>query len=189
MADCTEIAPLLGVFEDGELEPHEMQEVARHLARCGNCEIVLHDYAALGRNLRAVVVTPPLENFAHAVQRRLDEVRLPLRTRLERYLESMGESWTTAFALTSAALAFGAWLLFFTPYVRQNPDQIASIEREAQSFQHNDSGPPLGAAFVGSGPQGVISRLETKNPSVAVWSEPETRTTVIWVPDESSANE
>lgn len=189
MADCTEIAPLLGVFEDGELQPHEMQEVARHLARCGNCEIVLHEYAAIGRNLRAVVVTPPLENFARAVQRRLDEVHIPLRTRIEHYLESLGERWTTAFALMSAALAFGAWVLFFTPYARQNADQTASADRETRIFQPNDSASPLGTAFVESGPQGVISRLETKNPSVAVWSEPETRTTVIWVPDESSANE
>jgi len=189
MADCSEIAPLLGVFEDGELEPHEMQEVARHLARCGNCEIVLHDYAALGRNLRAVVLSPPLENFAHAVQRRLDEVHIPLRARLEHYLESLGERWTPAFALTSAALAFGAWVLFFTPYARQNADQTASAERETRSFRHNESGPPLGTAFVESGPQSVISRLEAKNPSVAVWSEPETKTTVIWIPDESSANE
>ena len=189
MADCSEIAPLLGVFEDGELEPHEMQEVARHLARCSNCEIVLHEYTALGRHLRAVVVSPPLENFAHAVQRRLDEVHVPLRARLEHYLESLGERWTAAVALTSAVLALGAWVLFFTPYARQNADQTANVEHEARDVQHNEPASPLGTAFAESRPQSVISRLEAKTPSVAVWNEPETRTTVIWIPDESSANE
>lgn len=195
MADCSEIAPLLGIFEDGELEPHEMQEVARHLAHCSNCEIVLHEYTALGRHLRAVVVSPPLENFAHAVQHRLDEVHIPVRARIEHYLESLGERWTTALMLTSAALALGAWALLFAPYARQhfeqqqNADQIANAEPEARSFGHSEPAPPLGAAFAESGPQTVISRLEANSPAVAVWSEPETRTTVIWVPDESSTNE
>ena len=61
MADCREIAPLLGFFEDSELEPHEMQEVARHLAYCKGCETTLSDYAALGRRLRGAAAQPSLE--------------------------------------------------------------------------------------------------------------------------------
>jgi hypothetical protein len=32
----------------------------------------------------------------------------------------------------------------------------------------------------------IISRLESKNPAVAVWSEPRTDTTVIWLPEQHS---
>ena len=44
MARCEEMTLLLGPFEDGELEPHEMQEVARHLAGCPACETELAGY-------------------------------------------------------------------------------------------------------------------------------------------------
>ena len=37
MAECGEISMMLGAFEDSELEPNEMQEVAYHLARCESC--------------------------------------------------------------------------------------------------------------------------------------------------------
>jgi hypothetical protein len=32
--------------------------------------------------------------------------------------------------------------------------------------------------------QAIISRLEAEMPSVAVWSEPQSDTTVIWLPDQ-----
>src|SRR6267154_465664 len=55
MAQCDIIAPLLGTFEDGELPPHEMQQVARHLASCTNCERTLAGYSGVGPLLRARV--------------------------------------------------------------------------------------------------------------------------------------
>jgi hypothetical protein len=33
-------------------------------------------------------------------------------------------------------------------------------------------------------PGTIISKLETSNPNVAVWSEPNQDTTVIWLPDQ-----
>ncbi len=204
MADCSEITPLLGVFEDSELEPHEMQEVARHLAHCKGCEGALSDYATLGRHLRAVAIEPPLANFARNVQHRLDEVPVPLRVRLERHFGLLTERWTAALALTSGALALGAWVLLFAPYAQryleqgQNASTVASAQgptqasgREGASMVASTQGPSgpdepemaSGAAPVGDGPQTVISRLEARTPDVAVWSEPETKTTVIWIPD------
>src|SRR5271155_696919 len=102
MTDCREIAPLLGFFEDSELEPHEMQEVARHLANCKGCENTLSEYSTIGRHLRAVVAEPSLQNFAAGVQRRLDEIPVPIRTRVERYLGQLTERWTAGLALGAA---------------------------------------------------------------------------------------
>jgi len=67
MAQCDDIAPLLGTFEDGELAPHEMQEVARHLAGCANCEETLAGYSNVGRLLREAATAPALDGFAIAV--------------------------------------------------------------------------------------------------------------------------
>ncbi len=44
MAECSEISLMLGAFEDAELEPNEMQEVAYHLARCDSCSSILSDF-------------------------------------------------------------------------------------------------------------------------------------------------
>ena len=193
--------------EDSELEPHEMQEVARHLAHCKGCEGTLGDYATLGRHLRAVVIEPPLANFARNVQRRLDEVPVPLRVRLERHLGQLTERWTAGLALTSAALALGAWVLLFAPYAqrylerRQDASAVATTQNPTEASGHQDASVVAttqdptqasgrdevetapGAAPAEDRPQTVISRLEARTPDVAVWSEPETKTTVIWIPD------
>src|SRR5437879_12589912 len=90
MPECTEIGLMLGPFEDGELEPHEMQEVARHLARCDSCEHLLGDYNAIGRALRNAAPIVPLTNFAQAVDARIAAMRLPLGVRIREMLRSAG---------------------------------------------------------------------------------------------------
>ena len=63
MAECGEISMMLGAFEDSELEPNEMQEVAFHLARCESCTGLLADYSTLGRNLRSIRVRAVARRF------------------------------------------------------------------------------------------------------------------------------
>jgi len=190
MADCSEIAPLLGFFEDSELEPHEMQEVARHLAYCKGCEATLSDYTTLARHLRAAVVEPSLDKFAKTVQRRIGELSVPLRVRIERRLESLTERWTAGLALASAALALGAWVLLFAPFAQrylgghQDTNVAASSQAPTEAAPRDESETAAESAPAEDAQQTVISRLEAKTPDVAVWSEPETKTTVIWLPDE-----
>jgi len=74
MAECSEISLMLGAFEDAELEPNEMQEVAYHLARCDSCSSILSDYSTVGRELRSITpaldfAAPNLAGFADAVSR------------------------------------------------------------------------------------------------------------------------
>jgi anti-sigma factor RsiW len=222
VATCNEIDPLLGAFEDGELEPHEMHEVARHLARCDECEAALRDFAGIGRRLRDAVSEPALEGFAASVMEKIGEIRLPLRTRIHQSLDALNQRWIAGLTLTSAALALGAWAtILVMPNARQiltahrdTPTQ-ASITRPAvnavnvaakaagnvidassdtenggeQTAEAENSGQGFGVG-AGADPGGptVISRLEAEAPSVAVWNEPESRTTVIWMPDDASGN-
>ena len=209
--------PLLGFFEDGELEPHEMQEVARHLAFCKICEGMLADYSAVGRQLRAVAIEPPLANFTAEVQRRLAQIPVPVNVRLRhyfgRYWEQLTERWTPGLAVGAAAMAFGAWVLLSAPYVehyfgmgvsashhptdvsQNQPSQNGESETVASTgSQQGEQGPAentepqepetaRGVVPVEENPPTVISKLEARTPDVAVWSEPETKTTVIWMPD------
>jgi Putative zinc-finger len=187
VTQCSEISPLLGAFEDGELEPHEMQEVARHLARCQMCEKVLASYATVGRLLRDTVAIPTLDGFGEAVHARLEHLRPPLITRIGRWFDSLGERFGTAagFAVAMATAAV-LTIVLVTPLVRN----ITGTGHRDLTIAGRESGPNINAsspailAAAGSEPGTVISRLETSNPDVAVWSEPSQGTTVIWLPDQ-----
>ncbi len=86
MAECGEIGMMLGAFEDSELEPNEMQEVAFHLARCESCAAILADYSTLGRDLRSIAAEPSLAGFSSAVIARIDRLPQPMLTRVARFL-------------------------------------------------------------------------------------------------------
>jgi anti-sigma factor RsiW len=237
MARCEEMSLLLGPFEDGELEAHEMQEVARHLAGCPACETELAGYRSLAVGLRGASPIPNLAGFSNAVVNRIDELPVPFRRRLRRYMTSfsggIGATFATGFA-TAAVAVITAVIL--TPYFRQGEflnfrkaDQVAQTAPQPpvnapQNFAKNDATPiisapasaviPANAPVVppdvsqslasqsladddlpgvsgddlqpvdADDPKTVIDSLEAASPSVAVWNEPKSDTTVIWVPDQ-----
>jgi len=193
MADCGEIGMMLGAFEDSELEPNEMQEVAFHLARCESCTSVLADYSTLGRNLRSITDAPSLAGFSNAVIARVDRLPQPVLARIERFLrrqlDSVGAGFAWGGAVAAAAIVT---IILMTPYAEQfanrgatpatsvataehgaapEPNQLASATADEPTMADNDS-------------HADISRLESENHSVAVWSEPRRDTTVIWLPDQ-----
>ena len=190
MAQCDDIAPLLGAFEDGELAPHEMHEVARHLASCKSCDLALADYTNVGGLLRDAAPAPSLAGFAMAVQARIERLRPPLRVRLGRWLENLRERYgnaaAMAFAMGAAALLT---VVLTTPLARNllgmRGRAIQVAARDAKALK-DDAGRSLAAmaAAASREPSTIISKLETSNPDVAVWSEPSQDTTVIWLPDQ-----
>jgi len=214
MARCEDITLLLGPFEDGELEPHEMQEVARHLAICAECENELADYGSLAVSLRGAAAIPDLTGFATAVLERIDELPISIRVRIGRYFTSfvdgIGATIATGFAVAAVAVVTAVIL---TPYFKQtrfnflsSAPRVATAMRPAPAatppqVAGNDAIPPDVASSISNpdafGDNGgairpveassgtIIDRLEADSPSVAVWSEPQSDTTVIWVPDQS----
>jgi hypothetical protein len=67
MPECSEIGLMLSAAGDGELEPRDLREVAKHLERCTSCTGELSDYSKIGRELRAIAIMPSLEKFTRSV--------------------------------------------------------------------------------------------------------------------------
>ncbi|HUY37431.1 MAG TPA: zf-HC2 domain-containing protein [Candidatus Binataceae bacterium] len=191
MAECNQIGLMLGAFEDHALEPNEYQEVAYHLARCDSCTAELADYGMIGRELRTLFEEPSLDGFKSSVMRRIDSLPVPLGLRISRWFSRAGEQLSGSLAMAGAAAAAAVvTAILVTPYaqtLRHSGYDLASLERATISA-------PMAVASVAAGPaeladvaddsHAVISRLESEIPSVAVWSEPKTDTTVIWLPDQ-----
>jgi anti-sigma factor RsiW len=192
MAECGEISMLLGAFEDSELEPNEMQEVAYHLARCESCTSTLADYSTLGRDLRAITAAPMLAGFSSAVVARIDRLHQPLTTRIERFLrrrlDSVGSGIAWGGAVAAAAIVT---IVLMTPYAQQFTSQashstspVTKVEAAVPAASQVVDSAPSEPTMADNDSHADISRLESENRSVAVWSEPRRDTTVIWLPDQ-----
>jgi anti-sigma factor RsiW len=196
MAECDEIKLLLGPFTDGELEPNEMEEVALHVVGCLECKTALEDYRMLGVTLRRVSTLPALDGFAQAVQARIERIQVPLRLRITRYFDSLGERLGAGIALGVATAAIAVLTaVVLTPYARQlvNPPAPAPARIMAAAPQAKSPATTPRLALAPGDRQGAVSgnaatselsKLEADSPSVALWNEPRTDTTVIWVPDQ-----
>jgi anti-sigma factor RsiW len=193
MAECGEIGMMLGAFEDSELEPNEMQEVAFHLARCETCTSVLADYSTLGRNLRSITDAPSLAGFSNAVIARVDRLPQPVLGRIERFLrrqlDSVGAGFAWGGAVAAAAIVT---IILMTPYAEQFANRGAKPATSVATAEHGaaPASNQLASAtadeptMADNDSHADISRLESENHSVAVWSEPRRDTTVIWLPDQ-----
>ncbi len=188
--ECNEIAPLLGAFQDGELLPQPMKEVARHLASCKDCEDALDGHSAIGQMLRDTSPEPNLDGLAMAVQARIARLRPPLWVRLGRWFETrrerFGSGAAVAFAMAVAAILT---VVITTPLARNmigaGNHAVQAAARDAKTLARDAVKSPGALASAVSGEPGtIISKLETSNPDVAVWSEPSQDTTVIWLPDQ-----
>jgi anti-sigma factor RsiW len=192
MADCGEIGMMLGAFEDSELEPNEMQEVAFHLARCESCTSVLADYSTLGRNLRSITDAPSLAGFSNAVIARVDRLPQPVLARIERFLRRQLDSVGAGFAWGGAVAAAAVMtIILMTPYAEQFANRNAKPATSVATSAHEAAPANQVASATADEPtmadndsHADISRLESENHSVAVWSEPRRDTTVIWLPDQ-----
>jgi anti-sigma factor RsiW len=179
---------MLGAFEDSELEPNEMQEVAFHLARCESCAGILGEYSSIGRELRSLVTAPVVPGFTSAVIARIDRLPLPWSRRVERFFGRGADFIGSGFAWGGAIAAVAiVTAIILTPYAqrfgigRTPATTLASNQAADATAGGTFSGEP---AMADNDSHADISRLESGNPAVAVWSEPRKDTTVIWLPDQ-----
>jgi anti-sigma factor RsiW len=189
MAECNQISLMLGAFEDQALEPNEYQEVAYHLARCDNCTAALADYATIGRELRTLFEEPALGGFKASVMRRIENLPVPMGVRVSRWFSRLGDQLSGGLAMAGAVAAAALITAFLvTPYAQialHHPRrEIAQLAAAAAVAPESVASAPEQLAQAASDSHAVISRLESEIPSVAVWSEPQTDTTVIWLPDQ-----
>ncbi len=194
MAYCTDIAPLLGAFNDGELPPLETDQVSRHLDNCESCRETLLDFVLLGHHMRSAVAMPSMEGFIEGVMGGIASSRRPLRQRLLYSLEELRERWVAALSLAGAAVAVASLLLVLAK--PQTLTRISGLVHGHSSPVEVAQNPPVNLPRPASAPvsspsnsQTVVSRLDARRPAVAMWSEPDYKTTVIWLGDDASGNE
>ena len=200
MATCDEMRLLIGPFDDGELEPHEMEEVAFHVVACVGCKAALDDYRELGVALRRTVIEPALDGFAAQVTHRIDHSWIPLHVRFGRIRDRFSRVGAIfEIAIVAAATAM-ITIVIAAPYAHiLTAHAPAASPPEAVARKAPEPGPvvpvmdskntkpsidvPEDVAMAEA--QDLVSELGGgESPSVAVWNEPRTGTTVVWVPDQ-----
>jgi len=199
LAHCDDIAPLLSAFNDGELTAHETNQVAEHLNGCETCKAVVLDYLLLGHHLRTAIALPSLDGFTERVMKGIADTRRPLRGRLLNRIEDLRERWVAAVSLMGAATAVAALVLVLGEAHAHHPVTSLANGSSPTTVTSNNvasNGEAAPAAFSPlpfepepPASEAYISRLEAKPSSVATWSEPDTKTTVIWLADDSSGND
>jgi hypothetical protein len=179
MSACDQVKLLIGPFDDGELEPHEMEDVALHVVSCGECKAALDDYRLLGVALRDCTIQPVIEGFTEVVLKRIDQLPQPLWKRWRHYIDLLAEHAGGIVPLATAgafAALLTAWLV--TPYAQHllhrssNVVQVASANRNGL---REPSEQQPGASHDASPDQSESSMITLSN---------DPSTTVIWLPNQ-----
>jgi anti-sigma factor RsiW len=171
---CRDASNLLPRFFDGELDAHQMRAVALHSTRCGTCETELRELERLQELVSRSIVSQAdeidLRGLWSAVERQLGTVRTPWWSRIGAWWNDGEREWVLrlpAFAAAAAVAVCALW--FFTrlqPTAQPDASQIATMDNTA-----------------------AIESLVSDGDSVTVLSDPETRTTLLWVSEEGTPGE
>jgi multisubunit Na+/H+ antiporter MnhG subunit len=179
MPKCDEVRLLLGPFDDGELEPQEMEDVAFHVVSCGTCKATLDDYRSLGVGLRDCLPQPAIDGFASIVLNRIDEIRQPLRVRCRLYLDAIAAhigGTVSLMAVGAFAALLTAWLI--TPYAQHFLHRSSNLVQMASRNENNVAALNEQNADVN---QNTIQDASTSS-MITLSNDP--TTTVIWVPSQ-----
>ena len=168
---CREASNLLPLFVDGELDSRQMRAVALHGTRCQSCETELRQIERVqdlvSDTMHAQADAIDLSDFWSGVESRLGTIRPSWRERVQMWWSEGDHRWVIrvpALAAAAAVAVLAFWLFARAPEPTTQPDapRIAAVDNAA-----------------------TIESLESDVDSVAVVSDPETRTTVLWVSDET----
>lgn len=167
---CREASSLLPLFFDGELEARQMRAVALHGTRCSECEAELRSLERLqelvGDTIAARLEEIDFSGFWRDVESRLPVSRASGWHRLSTWWadRDSNPSWRWPALVAAAAAAVLALFLltrFRTPNAQPDAPQLASADNPAS-----------------------IDSLDADG-SVTVVNDPETRTTILWVSDDT----
>lgn len=171
---CRETTNLLPLFFDGELDAHQMRAVALHAARCAECEGEIREleelHEAISSSISARVDEMDLSSLWPAIERRLPTAKPSLWARWREFWEAPAQGWWIGVpAMATAAVVAGLAFLLFSrsqPNVAPDAEQVATVD-------YSNS----------------IERLDSDLDSVAVFHDPDTRTTLLWVSDTGPVSE
>jgi Putative zinc-finger len=179
MPACDQVKLLIGPFDDGELEPHEMEDVALHVVSCESCKAALDDYRSLGVALRDCITQPVIDGFTAAVLKRIDQLPQPLWKRWRHYIDVLAEHMGGIVPLAAAgafAALLTAWLV--TPYaqhLRHRSSDLVQVASGNKNEVREPSEQQLGASQNASLDQSESSMITLSN---------DPSTTVIWLPNQ-----
>jgi hypothetical protein len=170
MTTCREARPLLPLFFDGELEARQMRAVALHSTRCSECEHELreleHLQEALSAHVSSLVDTIDISQVWAGVAPRLASRAPSFGERWAAWWEESRAGWRVRGpAFAGVALA----ALLAVVFVR-GPDEPSIIK------------PPL--AKIDN--TAKLDSMQTTADSVALVTEPETNTTMLWIMDDAA---
>ena len=168
---CREALSLLPLFFDGELDAHQMRAVALHSTRCASCEEELHRMErvqeVISAHVNAAIDEVDFGALWRGVDQRLGTVRVSWWTRARAWWSEGEHGWmikVPAFAAAAAVVVLGflLWARTPQPTTQSDASQVASVDNAAS-----------------------IESLDSDVDAVTVLNDPETRTTVLWVSDDT----
>jgi len=162
--DCREARPLLPLFFDGELDGRQMRRVALHSTRCPECEQELHRFERL-QDVMGDWIDSEIEHFDlsgiwSGVAPRLAGAGGRGRSRVRAWREASAGLRRARRPLV-AALAAAAVIVFFLWRFGDAP-----VERQVADNSV------------------ILDSLDSHVDTLALLSEPETNTLVLWVADD-----
>jgi anti-sigma factor RsiW len=177
MSECDQVKLLLGPFDDGELEPHEMEEIALHIVSCGGCKATLDDYRSLGVALRDSLPEPALAGFTAAVLRRIDQIPQPWWRRWRIQLDTLRDRVGSPVSLVAAGAFVALLTAVVTPYAEHLLHRPSNLSQVASRDQTDlTSAPQLTDTGQSVPPDQSDSSMVTLS------NDP--TTTVIWLPNQ-----
>jgi len=172
---CREALNLVPLLLDGELESRQMRALVIHSTRCTPCETELrqleHLQEIVSETVNARVDELDLSNFWARIEERLTTRELTWWQRLRAWWDAGEGRWIVQVpAFAAAAVIVALAIVFFTRTPAATTDPTASQVAAADNTA-------------------TIEQLETDADSVAVVNDPETRTTALWLVDDTRSGE
>jgi anti-sigma factor RsiW len=166
---CRETRPLLPLFFDGELEARQMRAVALHSTRCPDCENELRGLErlqeAIASSVSAMVDDVDVSQVWAGVAPRLALRSPSLGRRLRAWWEEREFGWVTlrgpAFVAAAAAVLLALVLL--------QRDTAKKGEEIAKKIDNS----------------AVLDSVQSSADSLALVTDAETNTTLLWVMDDA----
>lgn len=190
---CRETRPLLPLFFDGELEARQMRAVALHSTRCSECERELRDLERLQEtvtsSIAAMVDEVDLGRIWVGVAPRLRVEPIPWYRRVRGWWEERESGWHRAGPVFAALAVATLVVAIAWRVIESDSPQIAKIdtavESKVASVEHSAS--KRVAAHIDN--SAVLDSVRSNVESVALMTEPETNTMVLWITDDAGAGE
>lgn len=169
---CRETRPLLPLFFDGELEARQMRAVALHSTRCPDCEIELRRFErlqdAIASSVSALVDDIDLGQIWAGVAPRLASRAPSLSRRLRAWWDEREFGWAMLRGPAFVAAAVAA-LLALVLLQRDAPKTGEEIAKKIDN-------------------SAVLDSVQSSVDSVALVTDAETNTTLLWIMDEAGSN-